>query len=310
MPQCGRRAVQDYLSMIIDAHTHLFCPEIITDPCKYGDIIGEQHWKALMCPETGQSLQSWVSPEKMLEDMQAAGVDHAILLAWYWQQEASCEQHNRFYAQCLKDFPGHFSAFLGIVPKNKDHVKRQLEFALEHGFIGIGEMHPGVQKFSLKDDLWVEVIEFAVENNLAVNLHVTEPLGRNYTPRADTDFREIQWLIEHFPDLKLVLSHWGGLVLFHELNPYIRKCFKNVYYDTAASPLLYDNAIFNHAFTVISDDKLIYGSDYSLNLYPSQNSDADFKSFLDNIDNLELTESQKAKLLSENAKKRFGIGLT
>jgi predicted TIM-barrel fold metal-dependent hydrolase len=42
----------------------------------------------------------------------------------------------------------------------------------------------------------------------------------------------------------------------------------NVYYDTAASPLLYDGAVWSRALPILGADRVLFGSDFPLNLYP------------------------------------------
>nr|HPI22334.1 amidohydrolase family protein [Spirochaetota bacterium] len=56
----------------------------------------------------------------------------------------------------------------------------------------------------------------------------------------------------------------GGGVLFYELMPEVRKAFARVYYDTAASPLIYDNRIYASAVSLVGSGKIILGSDYPL----------------------------------------------
>jgi predicted TIM-barrel fold metal-dependent hydrolase len=51
--------------------------------------------------------------------------------------------------------------------------------------------------------------------------------------------------------------------------PELRKKFRNVYYDTAATPFLYDNGIYRAALALDLGKKIIFGSDFPL-LPPSR----------------------------------------
>ena len=46
--------------------------------------------------------------------------------------------------------------------------------------------------------------------------------------------------------------------------PEIKRILKNARYDTAATPFLYDSAIYKTAFAAGVADKLFYGSDFPL----------------------------------------------
>ena len=70
--------------MIIDAHTHRYADEVLSDPMAFAQKQGEHHWLELTAPHKKKSLQGWVSGEKMIEDMENAGVNKSVLLGWYW----------------------------------------------------------------------------------------------------------------------------------------------------------------------------------------------------------------------------------
>ena len=46
--------------------------------------------------------------------------------------------------------------------------------------------------------------------------------------------------------------------------PEVKNDFKNVYYDTAASPYLYRDSIYSVAQTIVGSNKILFGSDYPL----------------------------------------------
>ena len=91
----------------------------------------------------------------------------------------------------------------------------------------------------------------------------------------------------------MIFAHWGGGLLFYELMPEIRKQNKNVYYDTAASPFLYDKKIYKVAKDIGVLDKVLFGSDYpliSMNRYIKEIADSG------------LSKSEQALVNGENAK--------
>ena len=56
-----------------------------------------------------------------------------------------------------------------------------------------------------------------------------------------------------------------------------------MYYDSAASPLLYDMSIFRQMVRLVGVEKLLFGSDYPLRLYPRFQKMPDMERFLDQI---------------------------
>ena len=78
-----------------------------------------------------------------------------------------------------------------------------------------------------------------------------------------------------FPEVDLILAHWGGR-LWREMSPLP----SNVYLDTSASPLLYDPAIFSECVQACGADRVLWGTDYPLNLYHRDESRETMAGFL------------------------------
>jgi predicted TIM-barrel fold metal-dependent hydrolase len=74
-------------------------------------------------------------------------------------------------------------------------------------------------------------------------------------------------LARRFPATHFILAHWGGMLPIAE--PSVTAAIlPNVFYDTAASPLLYDAAVWKRALPAFGSDRVLFGSDFPLNLYP------------------------------------------
>ena len=73
----------------------------------------------------------------------------------------------------------------------------------------------------------------------------------------------------------------------------VKQSLKNVYFDTAASPYLYDAQIYQIAAKIIGVDKILFGSDYPL-LPPTR--------YLSEMAEAGLTQRQLAKISGENAR--------
>jgi predicted TIM-barrel fold metal-dependent hydrolase len=95
-------------------------------------------------------------------------------------------------------------------------------------------------------------------------LHVNETLGHSYPGKGVTPLERFYDLIVSFPNLPIVLAHWGGGLPFYELMPEVAKGMANVYYDTAASPYLYSKRIYAIASEIVGVKKILFGTDFPL----------------------------------------------
>ena len=57
----------------------------------------------------------------------------------------------------------------------------------------------------------------------------------------------------------------------------------------------------------LGSEKVLYGSDYPLRLYPRKQEKPDFSTFLAEIQDAGLTESEQKNILGDNASRLFGL---
>lgn len=289
---------------VIDSHVHLYPAEVSADPLGWAARHNELHWAELIAAtDERPSLQGWVDVDTLLADMSKAGVTEAILLGWYWENQDTCEMQNRWYAQWAAAHPGELHWFATIQPASGARAVEEVRRAFDAGASGIGELSPAAQAFSVRDDTFRRVVELAIEWDLPVNFHVNEPLGRRRAGRRFDRFEDFQWLAATYPDLKIILAHWGGLSPFYELNRAVRRDFRNVFYDTAASPLLYDSRIYRAVVDIVGPDKILFGSDYPLLLYPRRDKFPGFARLVEETCAAGLTEAELKLILHDNARR-------
>lgn len=291
---------------IIDCHTHCYPEELKTDPKGWAKSRNESHWANLTAPTDRKSIQGWSTANEMIKAMDDANIHKAVLLGWYWENEATCRWHNKFIAEWIATAPDRFIGFAAIhAGGKKEDVIKQCKYAQSLGLQGIGELHPGVQRFDSSSEGWQALAKWCVENDWPINIHATEAVGRNLTGAVQTPLRDFVNMAQNHPELKLILAHWGGGLAFFELNPFLRKVLKNVYYDTAASPLLYDMSIFRRVIKIVGAQKILFGSDYPLKLYPHSQQKPDFKEFLHSIKAVDLSREVQQAIFGKNLQKRL-----
>ena len=285
--------------MIIDCHTHCYSAEVAKNPRKWALKHSEPHWADLVAPDCRKSIQDWATPEKMLQDMNDAGVDKAILLGWYWENESTCRWHNEVISDWCEQDPERFIGFASIYP-NGD-VVGQLERAKELGLCGAGELHPGVQGFDSGSTGWKDLATWCDDASWPINFHTTRPVG-DHPAAIQTPLEDYIKMAREFPSLDFVLAHWGGGIPERLKDAPL----ENLYYDCSASPLMYDSSIFKQIIESAGANRVLFGSDYPLRIFPRKYKQAEMSHYLHKIrQEAGLTDRQLSSLLGDNARSLF-----
>jgi predicted TIM-barrel fold metal-dependent hydrolase len=159
---------------------------------------------------------------------------------------------------------------------------------------GIGELafYPsGIDESCLKK---IEpVMEICFQHDLPVLIHTNEPVGHYYPGKTQNTLLQIYMMVKKFPKNKIVLAHWGGGIFFYNLlKKEVKDTLKNVYFDTAASPFLYDPEIYRYGIALAGCEKILFGTDFPL-IKPQR--------YFDEMEKAGLIESQRKKICGINA---------
>ena len=293
--------------MLIDAHIHYTPPSLAADLEAF--VRAEPFWGLMLAPGSGgKSVQGWATAERMIADMDAAGIAKVVLLGEYRRTHAGCVARNDEALAILRRWPDRVIAFAMLQPKAGQAALDELARCLDGGMAGVGELGPYAQGYRLDDPDFLRVAEACIRRGIPVNLHTNEEVGHFYPGKAATPLRDYYRLASRYPELKLILAHWGGGLFFYELLPEVRRTLRNVWYDTAASPLLFrTHEIFDVALRCMDPHKLLYASDYPLRLYPRWQPEPDFRPFLAEIAALDLPPGVRAGILGDNAARLLGL---
>lgn len=283
----------------IDAHVHLYPPEVVADPAGWAAGCGEAHWTRLCTRRRkgGAPVQLFPSVDELLRDLDAAGIERAVLLGWYWEKPATCAAQNRFYEQCVQAHSDRLAACAAVHPEDLT----ELRHAKERGFVGVGELSPHSQGFAADDARVSELLRAAGELGLPVNLHVTDPASKRFDGWVHTPLADFTRWAAAFPQTKFVLAHWGGGLAFDATS----RVLTNVWFDTAASPLLYDASAWARALAAVGAERLLFGSDYPLRLFPKSDDATGLGSFAREARGT-LPDGARAAVLGGNAERVFG----
>jgi predicted TIM-barrel fold metal-dependent hydrolase len=242
---------------VVDAHVHIFPEDIGRDRARW--LLRDQWFNALY-----QNPKSRLATaEELIESMDQAGVDHAIVCGFPWSDDAHCVYHNEYMAESVRRFPDRLS-WLGIVAPG-DRAGQAAGDCLAAGAVGIGELNADAQGF-----FWTEaariapVAEAAMAFDRPIMVHASEPLGHDYPGKGKATPDQLLALAVAFPDLKIIAAHWGGGLPFFELMPEVRLALANLAYDSAATTYLYRYDVFEHVMRICGSDKVIFASDYPI----------------------------------------------
>jgi predicted TIM-barrel fold metal-dependent hydrolase len=287
--------------MIIDAHTHIFSPDVVANRARYAGrdpFFGELY--------RGVAARM-IGADELIAAMDAVGIDKAVLAGWPWQQHQVCVEQNTWAMEVARQHPDRLLALAAIQPNAGAAAIRELERCVSGGMVGLGELNADGQRFDLGDTDFVALARRAAGLRMPMLLHANEPVGHYYPGKGKLPVADIYAFVKAVPDLKLILAHWGGGLPFYELMHEVRKAATNVSYDSAASPLLYSPQIFRTVVDVVGSDKVLFGSDFPLILYPKRQTEPDYTPFLAEIRGVGLPAETFANVMGRNAGRVFGI---
>lgn len=245
--------------MIIDFHTHIFPPAIRSDRDAYFST--EPAFELLYDSPKARLIGAADIVAAMDQDR----VDKAVVFGFPWKQAELFRVHNDYVMEAVSRYPDRLIGF-GCFDPAHPQAAAEAQRCLENGLSGIGELafyRSGLDA-ALLDHL-VPIMDLCRIRRVPVLIHTNEPVGHSYPGKTPNTLSQIYALVKRFPDNRIVLGHWGGgLFFFRLLKREVRDCLRNVYYDTAASPYLYDPEIYATAVRLAGVEKILLGSDYPL----------------------------------------------
>ena len=242
----------------IDAHTHIFPPEIIANRPAY---LARDAWFERLYADPRAKL---ITAEQLVSSMTRARVDMAVVFGFAFRDNGLCALCNDYVIESAQRYSGQLIPFATLNPSKGAGALRLAEKALADGAVGIGELMPAGQGFELDDSQALDpLMELGRHAGAPVLLHVNEPVGHAYPGKAPIGPKEVYAMICRYPENTHILAHLGGGLPFYELMPEVREHLTRTYYDAAASPFLYSPSALVHLAGWVSD-KILWGTDYPL----------------------------------------------
>lgn len=280
--------------MIIDVHTHIFPPEIVQER---GDFFsGEPEFRLLY--ESPRSRMAVA--ETLIDSMNACGIDYSVAFGFPWRTSVIRERHNDYVLRSASKYPSRLIP-LGCLDLFSEHCIDEAKLLCEKGIRGFGELalYSDAGNIGLAMDNFKQIALLCKQKRLILLTHANEPVGHSYPGKAPFGLDLYYAMARESSGTRLIFAHWGGGILFFELlKKEAPEVLSNVYYDTAASPFLYREGIYQAAAKIAGTNKILFGSDYPL-ISPTR--------YFSEIRESGLSDAEAAAILGGNAARLFGI---
>jgi len=278
--------------MIIDCHTHIFPEEVRKDReafCKRDEGFSSIY---------ENSKSKMIGVEDLIASMDEFGIDQSVICGFPWNQPDFCSLHNQYLMASASRYPNRLIVFVMLLFSNPDWSGKELDRAVKGGARGVGEIAFYRDEMTSRDIHSMKPVLTQMERQgIPLLLHTNETIGHSYPGKGRTPLERFYELILSFPNLPIILGHWGGGLPFYELMPEVAKGMANVYYDTAASPFLYSKKIYEIAREIVGIEKIFFGTDFPL-ISPRR--------YFKELEESSLSKQDQEKILGLNFSRRFG----
>jgi uncharacterized protein len=279
--------------MIIDSHTHLFFEAVQQDRSAFFD--HEPEFKLLYNSDRSKIT----GIEDLIRTMDEHGVDIACASGFPWRNPEWIRRNNDAILDVVHRYPGRIRG-LACFDLGWEGAAAETERCLDSGLSGVGELAcylSGIDAGAL-DRMAPVMAVLREKGNRPCMIHTNEPLGHAYPGKMPVTLAQIAAMADRFAQNPIILAHWGGGILFyHALKKQMKQTLANIWYDTAASPFLFDPCVYDMAARAGVLDRVLFGTDYPL-LSPDR--------YYRDLDASGLTSEEKRRVLGSNASLFYG----
>lgn len=247
--------------VIVDAHTHIFPPSVIANRERL--LSDEPAFRALYDSPKATIAQAG----DLLDSMAGAGIDVSIAMGFAWRDPALCRAHNDYLIEAGRKSAGRILPFCNLpLAAGNAAIEAEMHRCAAQGVRGFGELRPDNLDFDVAGPDGDGLAQTARALDSALLFHVSEPAGHLYPGKHGLAMERFAGFVRRHPDVRVIGAHWGGGLPFYARMPEVRAAFEggNLLVDTAATSLLYDDAIYQSVATLTGAGSIVFGSDYPL----------------------------------------------
>jgi predicted TIM-barrel fold metal-dependent hydrolase len=299
--------------MYIDIHTHIACYQLYPETYLAGMLRSESGHGDNKANLAVQLLLKDKNCEAMLRQMDAAGVDKAVLLVLdggvgLGEAGITIDEIFALHYRVLQSHPDRFIVFGGVDPRRGmagfDLFKKGV---FDYGFRGM-KLYPPMG-YAINDESLLPFYEICNQLQLPVLIHTGPSL-----PILHNEFAQpatFQSILESYTNINFILAHQG----YRLKDPVIQQLIRldNVYLDISGFQMLNYKADeirenLKMIFLKNYNKKILYGSDWPLfNLFRPLNKDIDvLKAIFEEVKN-DVPVNALNNVMHDNAKRVLGL---
>ena len=249
----------------------------------------------------GKHDSSGISLEKMLEGMDAAGIELAFLVAAKSGRVGlpGCyHMPTEVVSRAVDKYPDRFLGLIGIDPYTGMEGVRALEYAVKNeGFIG-AHLYPHWFELAPNHAKYYPFYSKCIELDIPIQMQVGQSLIYSKQQRCRSVGRPIYLddVACDLPELKLIGSHVG--IPWHDEMIAMSWKHENVFISTDAhSPKYWPDSVVRY-INSYGQDKVIFGSDFPV---------LRFQRTVEEIDQLDLKPEVRRKFMRDNVVRIYGL---
>ena len=245
--------------MIIDSHCHILPPQFQQ---RRTELLAKDVTFATLFAKSSTTM---ATAESLVQAMDQSGVSRGVAMGMGWTDPVLARQVNDYLIESVQRNPQRLTGFCSVNPAWGDVALAEVERCAAEGLMGIGELHPDTQGFDITDRPGLApLMDVARRLGLPVVVHGSEPVGHLYAGKGATTPDKLYRFIENFQDNTIICAHWGGGLPFYALMPEVPGLMENVYFDMAASPLLYRPEVVRTVADLVGPEKILFATDFPL----------------------------------------------
>lgn len=240
------------------------------------------------------------SAEGLVASMDDAELDVAIIAGFGWTDLQLARRANDYLLESVAAHPKRLFASCSANPLWGQAALDELDRCFRAGARCVGELHADTQGW--RSHFGTELDDFmslTASRGAVTIVHGSEPFGHIYPGKGAMTPDRLHRLAHRYPSNRFVFAHFGGGLPWYSMMPKISSDLSNVWYDTAATPYLYQSNVYSAASAAVGADKILFASDWPLISQRRALRHVESDEHLSAIDN--------AKIVGKNAADIFGL---
>ncbi|HVB52823.1 MAG TPA: amidohydrolase family protein [Candidatus Acidoferrales bacterium] len=243
-----------------DVHCHLLPPELRQTPAP--------SWQDTWFAACHADAADFAAGEEVVRALDGAGLDRAVIFGWPFADPGLLSEVNNYVAREAAASGGRL---LGLAMINPARPGWEVELARcqSLGLQGVGELNADAQGFALRFEKGLkDALLTLVEMDWPLMLHASEPVGHQYPGKGTASpgrfWELLAPALECSPGLRVCLAHLGGGLPFYAHMPEVLALCRQLWFDTAALPYLYQPGTVSAVDQLLGTGRLCFGSDFPL----------------------------------------------